>query len=187
MNQNLVIAIVAIAVAVVVVLAVIAAMQRRSRELRRRFGDEYDRVVREAGDRLRAEAELAAREKRVGKLELKPLSVNDRQRFSGAWVALQARFVDDPKGAVAEANRLVKEVMMARGYPVTDFEQRAADLSVDHAHLVTNYRAAHDIAAKSVRGAASTEELRRAVVHYRALFEELLESREAAAEAKRAS
>jgi hypothetical protein len=185
MNQNLVIAIAAVVIAVVVFLAVIAAMRRRSRELRRRFGDEYDRVVREAGDRRKAEAQLAAREKRVEKLELKTLSDEDRKRFSDAWTALQARFVDDPGWAVAEANRLVKDLLIARGYPVTDFEHRAADLSVDHAHLVTNYRAAHDIASKSERGAATTEERRRAVVYYRALFEELLEPGEA--EAKQAS
>jgi hypothetical protein len=187
MNQNLVIAIVAVTIAVVVFLAVIAAMRRRSRELRRRFGDEYDRVVREAGDRRKAEAILAAREKRVEKLELKTLSGEDRKRFSDAWTALQARFVDDPREAVAEANRLVKDLLIARGYPVADFENRAADLSVDHPHLVTNYRAAHDIASKSERGAATTEERRKAVVHYRALFEELLESREGAVETRRAS
>jgi hypothetical protein len=175
MDQNLLIALIVVA-AIIVVLLVIGAMKRRSQELKQRFGSEYDRLVREKGGPRKAEAELAAREKRVKKLEVKPLAEPDRKRFSDAWVAAQALFVDDPKGAVAEANRLVKEVMLARGYPVTDFEHRAADLSVDHAHLVTNYRAAHDIAAKSERNAATTEELRTAVVHYRALFEELLEA-----------
>ncbi|HEU5249503.1 MAG TPA: hypothetical protein VFW15_05900, partial [Thermoanaerobaculia bacterium] len=154
------------------------AMRRRSREMKQRFGSEYERLVREKGNARKAEAELAAREERVKKLVFKPLTPLDRKRFSDAWVAAQARFVDDPKGAVAECSRLVKEVMFARGYPVADFEHRAADLSVDHPHLVTNYRAAHDIAAKSERNVATTDELRAAVVHYRALFEELLEARE---------
>jgi FtsZ-interacting cell division protein ZipA len=185
MDQKLLIALIVVAVIVVAVL-VIGAMRRRSRELKDRFGSEYDRLVREKGDPRKAEAELVAREKRVKKFELQPLADADRKRFSEAWLAAQARFVDDPKGAVAEANRLVKEVMLARGYPVTDFEHRSADLSVDHPHLVTNYRAAHDIAARSERNEATTEELRTAVVHYRALFEELLEAREPQV-AKRAS
>jgi len=187
MDQKLLIALIVVGV-IVAVLLVVGAIRRRRRELKDRFGSEYDRLVREKGDPRRAEAELEAREKRVKKFELKPLAERDRARFSDAWLRAQARFVDDPKGAVAEANRLVKEVMLARGYPVTDFEHRAADISVDHPHLVTNYRAAHDIAAKSQRNAATTEELRTAVVHYRALFEELLEAREPqAAAAKRAS
>ena len=185
MDQKLLIALIVVA-AVVVVLLVVGAMRRRSQELKQKFGSEYDRLVREKGDPRKVEAELAAREKRVEKFELKPLAAPDRKRFSDAWLAAQARFVDDPRGAVADCNRLVKEVMLARGYPVSDFERRAADLSVDHPHLLANYRAAHDIAAKSERNAATTEELRTAVVHYRGLFEELLDSREAQA-VKRAS
>jgi hypothetical protein len=177
MDQKLLIALIVVA-AVVVVFLVIGAMRRRSRDLKQHFGPEYDRLLREKGDSRKAEAELAAREKRVKKLELRVLPVAERQRFSDAWMALQSRFVDDPKGAVAEANLLVKEVMTERGYPVTDFETRAADISVDHPHLVTNYRAAHDIATRSERNAATTEDLRTAVVHYRALFDELLEARE---------
>ena len=175
MDQNLLIALIVVA-AIVIVLLVVGAMRRRSQELKQRFGSEYERLVREKGDPRKAEAELLEREKRIRKLDLKPLAEPDRGRFTEAWLATQARFVDNPEGAVAEANRLVKEVMLARGYPVADFEHRAADLSVDHAHLVANYRAAHDIAAKSARDAATTEELRTAIVHYRALFEELLEA-----------
>lgn len=178
MDQTLLVTLAVAAIAVIVVLVVLAANRRRTRDLRNRFGEEYDRLVREAGDRRKAEAELTAREKRVKKLELHPLAVPDRERFTNTWTAVQARFVDDPRGAVAEANRLVKEVMLARGYPVTDFEHRAADISVDHPHLVSNYRAAHDIAAKSERNAATTEELRTAFVHYRALFDELLDVRD---------
>jgi hypothetical protein len=185
MDQKLLIALIVVAV-VVAVFVVIGAMKRRSRELKQHFGPEYDRLLREKGDPRKAEAELAAREKRVKKLELRPLPLAQREQFSSAWTTLQARFVDDPKGAVAEANRLVKEVMTARGYPVTDFETRAADISVDHPQLVSNYRAAHDIATRSERNSATTEDLRKAVVHYRALFEELLEARPAEA-ARRAS
>lgn len=186
MDQNLLIVLAAVA-ALVVVLLLVGAARRRSRELKERFGLEYDRILREKGDLRKAEAELAAREKRVKKFELKALSPVDRKRFSDAWVAAQARFVDDPTGAVAECNRLVKEVMFARGYPAADFERRAADISVDHPDLVINYRAAHDIAAKSERNAATTDELRTAVVHYRALFEELLDAREPQVVTKRAS
>src|SRR5438309_839041 len=120
MNQTLLIALIVVAV-VVAALLVLGAMKRRSRDLKQHFGPEYDRLLREKGDARKAEAELAAREKRVKKLELRDLPAAERQRFSDAWTALQARFVDDPKGAVSEANRLVKEVMTARGYPVADF------------------------------------------------------------------
>ena len=185
MDQKLLIALMVVAV-VVVVFLVIGAMKRRSRDLKQHFGPEYDRLLREKGDVRKAEAELAAREKRVKRLELRALPDADRRRFADAWTAVQGRFVDDPRGAVFEANRLVKELMTARGYPVTDFETRAADISVDHPHLVTNYRAAHDIATRSERNAATTEELRKAVVHYRSLFDELLETGEFET-AKRAS
>jgi len=175
MEEKLLIALIVVG-AIVVVLLVIGAMKRRSRDLKQRFGAEYDRLLREKVDIRRAEAELAAREKRVKKLEIRALPDTERRRFAEAWTRVQARFVDDPTGAVVEANRLVKEVMTARGYPVADFETRAADISVDHPHLVTNYRAAHEIATRSERNAATTEELRKAVVHYRSLFAELLET-----------
>ena len=179
MDQALTIALVVIG-AIVGAFLVFGWRRRRSQELRQRFGMEYERLVREKGGPRRAEAELTAREARVKQFELQMLSESETNRFVDAWMATQARFVDDPKGAVAEANRLVKEVMLARGYPVADFERRAADVSVDYPHLVANYRAAHDIAIKGQRGIATTEELRAAVVHYRALFEELLEPRETA-------
>lgn len=177
MDQTLVIALVVIA-ALAGAMLVLSARRRRSRELKQRFGSEYDRLVREKGNAPSAEAELVSREKRVKRFEFKSLSETDRSRFLTAWMTAQARFVDDPKAAVADANRLVKEVMLARGYPVADFERRVADVSVDHPHLVANYRAAHDIAAKSERNIATTEELRTAVMHYRALFEELLAPRD---------
>ena len=129
-----------------------------------------------SGDRGKAEAELARRAERVKALHIRPLEPAQRARFADAWRADQARFVDDPTQAVAEADRLVGELMQARGYPVGDFEQRAADVSVDHPHVVENYRTAHDIAVRQARGEADTEALRKAMVHYRALFDDLLDS-----------
>ena len=150
--------------------------KRRSKQLREGFGPEYDHAVREHGDRRRAESDLQERQKRVERLHIRDLSPEERARFADAWRSTQARFVDDPPATIAEADRLVGEVMETRGYPVGDFEQRSADISVDHPHVVTNYRAAHAIAGAQERGEASTEDLRQAMVHYRALFEELLES-----------
>jgi hypothetical protein len=132
--------------------------------------------VTEHGDQRGAQAELEARQKRVEQLDIRSLSPSDRARFADAWRATQAHFVDDPSAAIGEADRLVTDVMKARGYPIGDFEQRAADVSVDHPRVVENYRAARDTALRNERGQASTEDLRQAMVHYRALFEDLLES-----------
>ena len=166
----------------VVLLAVaigfIAQRQRQSKRLRQRFGAEYDRAVTEFG-RNKAEAELKAREKRVEKLTIIPLAPADAARFTQAWTALQGRFIDNPKGVVVEADHLVRELMLKRGYPMGDFEMRAADISVDHPAVVENYRAAQAIAVRDERGEADTEELRKAVVHYRTLFDELLGERTA--------
>jgi len=148
----------------------------RSQKLRQRFGPEYDRTIREEGNIRKAEAALEARAKRVAKLHIRPLSPADADRFDGAWRAVQTRFVDDPRGAVTEADRLVGELMAARGYPVGEFEQRVADISVDHPDVVVNYRAAREIAVLHSEGKANTEDLRQAMVHYRALFRDLLET-----------
>jgi len=148
--------------------------RRRSEQLRSRFGPEYDRTVHEAGDVRKAEASLQARAKRVERLQIRPLTPEEASRFSAAWQQVQAQFVDDPKGAITEADRLVGEVMTARGYPVADFDQRVEDISVDHPDVVMNYRAARDIALEHERGHASTEDLRQAMVHYRSLFRDLL-------------
>lgn len=150
----------------------------QSFRLQARFGAEYNRTVSEMGSRRKAERELRSRERRVERLRITPLSAADATRFLESWKALQARFVDNPKGVVTEADRLVRELMSKRGYPMGDFERRSADISVDHPDVVANYRAAQAIAARDARGEADTEELRRAVVHYRALFDELLEVRE---------
>ena len=165
----------------IAVLAVAAALwvvirKRRTEHLRQRFGPEYERAVHEQGDVRRAESTLEARAKRVERLDLKRLSAAEAARFAAAWLRIQSNFVDDPKQAVSEADRVVGEVMAARGYPLGDFEQRAADISVDHANVVMNYRAARDIAQRHATGEASTEDLRQGMVHYRALFDDLLET-----------
>jgi hypothetical protein len=164
-------------VAAIVLLAVLfsATRTRRTRSLQDRFGNEYDRTVEHAGGKRDAERELREREKRHEALDLRPLSPEQKERYVEEWQVTQGRFVDDPSGAVAEADRLVQRVMKDRGYPVDDFEQRAADISVEHPELVEKYRTAHGVAQKSEQGQASTEELRHSVRHYRAVFAELLD------------
>lgn len=172
--------IIIVAAALVAVAAIAAAVwmylqKKQTQRLQSRFGPEYDRLAAVEGDRGRAEKTLHEREKRVEKLNLVPLSPEDRDRFAGAWRLEQAGFVDNPQAAVANADSLVTEVMKARGYPMGDFEQQVADISVDHALVVRNYRIAHDIALRDSGGETSTEELRTALLHYRMLFEDLLE------------
>jgi hypothetical protein len=174
------------AITVIVILLMVAVAEaawiflqrRRSDHLRRRFGPEYMRTVEEHGNQVRAESDLQKRERRVEKLHIRPLPFRDQERFTEAWRKEQARFVDDPKGAVTEADKLVTEVMKIQGYPVSDFEQRVADISVDHAQVVDNYRAANAIARRHERGEATTEDLRKAMVYYRELFTDLLEMQE---------
>lgn len=168
-------------IAAVVLLALVAAAvwlwsrRQQSKRLEQRFGPEYERAVHRHGDVAKAEAELRSREKRVEKLQIVPLAPADAAHFSQAWRGLQARFIDDPKGTLVEADRLVRELMLRRGYPMGDFEHRAADISVHHPAVVEHYRAAQAVALRDHRGEADTEDLRKAVVHYRALFDELLE------------
>ena len=170
-----------IAVIVLIVGAIVAfyLQRRRSERLRQRFGPEYERSVTESGDRRRAEAQLEKRAERVEKFHLRPLTPEDRARFTEQWDRVQAHFVDAPAGAVAEADQLLGDIMATCGYPMGDFEQRAADISVDHPIVTQNYRAAHDIAIRQARGQASTEDLRRAMIHYRALFEDLVSEKRA--------
>jgi hypothetical protein len=164
------------AVAVIVVLAIVwsALRTKRTRELQGTFGREYDRTVDQAGGRRSAERELLERQKQHDELDIRPLSPESRDRYARRWQSTQTRFVDDPTGAVAEADALVQEVMQERGYPTNDFERRVADISVDHPDLVEKYRNAHGIAQASERGEATTEDMRHSVRHYRALFAELL-------------
>ncbi len=168
-------------VGIVVVLALIALaawlvfQKKQSHRLQQRFGPEYGHAVDDLGSRSKAESELKAREGRVAGLKIVALSPAEVARFSQSWSALQGRFVDNPKGVVAQADHLVRELMVARGYPVADFERRAADISVDYPAVVDHYRTAQAIALRDQRGEADTEEQRKAVVHYRALFDELLE------------
>ncbi|KHK93133.1 hypothetical protein [Novosphingobium malaysiense] len=163
-----------IVLAVIVGGAVLYMRSRRSHALRQRFGHEYDRTVDEAGGAHRAETILHEREKRVESFDIRPLSPESRRRYIDDWKRIQARFVDSPADAVTRADVLVGEVMEERGYPVTDFEQRSADLSVDHGDVVDNYRSGHAIAERHARGEADTEDLRKAMIHYRALFDDLV-------------
>jgi hypothetical protein len=180
MNQTqLLVVIVVIAVTAVAGILFFAMRKRRSQKLRERFGPEYDRVVKQEGDPRKAEGVLEFREKRREKFTIRPLAAADRSSFALRWNEVQSRFVDDPRGAVTVGESLVSEVMQARGYPIGEFEQRAADISVDYPLVVENYRAAHAIAQRHSAGQASTEDLRQAMVHYRKLFQELLGESEA--------
>jgi hypothetical protein len=166
---------------IVVLLCVVAGLlwrQRRTQQLREGFGPEYDRVVHERGDQRKAEAELLERRQRREHLSIRPLDPAARERYTESWHAAQRRFVEEPEAAVVEADELVMAVMRDRGYPVEDFEQRAADVSVDHPDVVENYRAARAISLASSENRAQTEDLRQAMVHFRALFAELLGDRE---------
>jgi hypothetical protein len=169
----IVVAVVVIAAAAVTWFLVRSA---RTRALQERFGSEYDRTVASTDGRRQAEAELKARQERVDELDLVPLSRPDHDRFSSEWTKVQAEFVDDPVEAVSDADHLIQTVMQRRGYPMEDFDRRAADLSVEHPRVVENYRSAHSIAVKETRDAdqANTEALRKAMVYYRSLFDELL-------------
>jgi FtsZ-interacting cell division protein ZipA len=174
-NRMIMVAIGVIALAVIAVVGFIASRRLRSKKLRERFGPEYDRVVRQEGDPRKAEGVLEFRQKRIEKFKLHSLTEADRSSFAVRWNEVQARFVDDPRGTVTVADSLVTDVMQTRGYPIGEFEQRAADISVDYPLIVDNYRAAHEIAHRHSEGKASTEDLRQAMVHYRLLFQELLE------------
>jgi hypothetical protein len=167
---------VVIAVALIVLAALIwtSYHRARSRRLREGFGPEYDRAVEERGDRREAEADLREREERRDSLDIRPLPPAARERYAQEWGDVQARFVDEPSGAVVEADRLVTIVMRERGYPMDEFERQAELISVDHPTVVEDYRAGHSVFAAYDRGESSTEDLRRAMVHYRALFDELL-------------
>jgi FtsZ-interacting cell division protein ZipA len=176
MDQRVIVAIVII-VALIVLAAILVSLtrKRRSRQLKEHFGPEYDRLLQQRRDPARAEAELIDREKRVHRFSIKPLPADARNRYAEEWASVQRQFVDDPMIAVTNADALVNRVMSARGYPMADFEQRAADVSVNYPAVVQNYRSARTIMQRHSRGEAGTEDLRQAMVHYRALFAELLD------------
>lgn len=173
MDPKLIAVVAGVVVVAVVVIAMVVGRQRRKAKLRQQFGPEYERAVREVGP-ARAANVLLAREKRVAGFSLRDLNAEERQSFMEQWRVVQSRFVDDPVASVADADTLVDKLMAARGYPMSEFDQRVADVSVGHAAVVENYRAAHAIALKHRAGEATTEDLRNAFVHYRALFNELL-------------
>jgi hypothetical protein len=166
-----------VVILVIAVLVWLYLQKRRSTTagLRQKFGPEYERAVQKQGSERKAEAKLADRQQRVEKLNIRDLDPMERERFSKQWESAQSRFVDSPRGAVAEADDLVSSLMKTRGYPLSDFDQRAADISVDHPRAVENYRSAHEIALRVGQNGASTEDLRTAMIHYRALFEELVQ------------
>jgi hypothetical protein len=174
MDMRLTIVLILVAAAAALLAGLIYMRRRRTMLLRDRFGPEYERTVRERGPG-RAEAELEKRVKRVEHLDLRSLSEPARRSYLDRWMEIQRRFVDDPKSAVCSADELIAEVMNAEGYPVAEFEQRAADISVEYPLLVSNYRVAHEVSLRERSGGASTEDLRKAIVHYRFLFEQLIE------------
>ncbi len=163
-----------VAVVVAVAIAAFLFLRMRSARLRSRFGPEYDRAVQETGSTYKAESKLEKLEKRVQKFSIHPLRPEEVDRFRNAWRMVQAKFVDDPRTALSDADVLIGQLMTARGYPVSDFEERAADISVDHPRVVEHYRSGHEIAARHAQGRASTEDLRQAMIHYRTLFDELM-------------
>jgi hypothetical protein len=174
-SSSIILLVLLIVVAAVVVIAIARYVrEKRSQHLRDKFGPEYARVAQETGSRRAAEKRLEEREKRAQAFTITPLSTEDRLRFTAQWQLIQAQFVDNPKTALADADELLGSVMAARGYPVQDFDQRVADLSVDHPRVVQHYRAAHGIALRHRRGEANTEDMRQAMLHYRSLFEELV-------------
>lgn len=174
MSSGALVAIIVILITILVIIVVSLGATTRRRRLQERFGPEYERVLGERQSRRTAEAELAARERRVRKLRLRDLTADARGTYAGQWIEVQERFVDEPSGAIADAQALVETVMRERGYPASEYQQTIADLSVAHARTLDHFRAAHEISARAVVGIVATEELRIALLHYRELFSELL-------------
>jgi hypothetical protein len=169
-----IIAVVVVLVIIGLILGQVFSRRKRSERLHDQFGSEYDHTVEAMGDEKKAQTELDARQKHIKGLDIRELSVTEREHYLADWAEVQSKFVDEPGQAIVDADRLIIEVMQLRAYPVSDFDQRAADISVQYPDLVSNYRAAREIALKNKQGQASTEELRQAMIHYRSLFKELL-------------
>src|SRR4030042_4921530 len=172
----MVISVVVVLVIVGAILGLVFSRRRRSQQLHGQLGPEYDHTVQAMGSEKKAQRELAERRKHVEALDIRPLAASERERYLADWNAVQSRFVDEPGQAIVDADRLIMQVMQTRDYPVSDFEQRAADISVNYPALVTNYRAAREIAVKNEQHQADTEELRQAMIHYRFLLEEFLKT-----------
>jgi hypothetical protein len=166
--------VVVVGIAIVLIAATLLILRNRSKKLRAQFGPQYDRTVAQTGNRFKAEAELEKVENRVKGYDLRPLNAADRDRFQQSWRTIQAKFVDDPALAFLEADQILGTVMLARGYPPSDFEHRVAEISVDHSSVAENYRAGHEIAVRHSEHKAATEDLRKGMIHYRALFDELM-------------
>jgi len=178
MDPRLIVGVAVIVLIIVISVALYVRKRRRNTAvLRKRFGSEYDRALVAHGSERKAEAKLEDRETRVGSLQIRDLSVAERERFLAEWHSVQSRFVDHPKGSVTEADELVSSLMQVRGYPVADFDQRAADISVNHPRVVEYYRSAHGVAVRLGKDEASTEDLRTAMIQYRSLFDELVQVR----------
>jgi uncharacterized protein YneF (UPF0154 family) len=184
-NTSIIIIVVLVVVIIGIILGLVFARRKRSEQLHEKFGPEYDRTVQSMGDEKKAQTELNERQKHVEALDIRPLSVSERERYLADWTAVQSKFVDEPGQAIVDADRLIMEVMQLRGYPISDFEQRAADISVKYPALVSNYRGAREIADKNKQQQANTEELRQAMIYYRSLFEELLKTESAIGEEKK--
>jgi hypothetical protein len=185
MNTTYIIIAVVLVLVFGVLLGAIFSRRQRSKRFQNKYGPEYDRTVQSAGNEKKAQAELGERQKHVKALNIRPLSDEERNRYLTDWTAVQAKFVDQPGQATIEADHLIMEVMQKRAYPVSDFEQRAADISVNYPSLVSNYRAAREIAIKNEHHQANTEELRQALIYYRSLFDELLKSETVSPEKKK--
>jgi hypothetical protein len=183
-STTIIIAVIVVLVIVGLVLGPIFARRRNSTRLQSKFGPEYEHTVQAMGDEKKAQTELVERQKHVEALNIRSLSAAERERYLVDWAAVQSKFVDEPGQAIVDADRLIMEVMQLRAYPVSDFDQRAADISVNYPALVSNYRAAREIANKNKLQQADTEELRQAMIYYRSLFEELLETEAAVVEEK---
>jgi len=184
-NTTTIIIVVLVVVIAGIILGLVFSRRRRSEQLHEKFGPEYDRTVQTLGDEKKAQTELNERQKHVEALDIRPLTVSERDRYLADWTTVQSKFVDEPGQAIVDADHLIMEVMQLRGYPVSDFEQRAADISVKYPALVSNYRGAREIADKNKLGQTDTEELRQAMIYYRSLFEELLKTEPVVGEEKK--
>jgi len=182
---TMIIVVVLVVVILGIILGLVFSHRGNTKQLRNRFGTEYDHTVQAMGSEKKAQTELKERQKHVKTLDLRPLSPSERGRYLADWSAVQSKFVDEPGQAIVDADRLIMEVMQLRAYPVSDFEQRAADISINYPALVSNYRAAREIAIKNEHHQATTEELRQALIYYRSLFEELLKTEPVIGEEKK--